>query len=109
MDAAHEREQEQAQRRKGVYAHVLVFAIAGGALFIVNLVASRHTWWSAWPVAAWAMILAAHAFGVLIVRRRGPTWKDTKTLELIEHYYQRHPDRDAHDPAARDGSLRRSA
>lgn len=64
----------------GLRRHVLVFFVVVGLLLAFDLV-TGIAWWLFWPIAGWAVVLAAHW---LYVRTINVTdeWVEERTLEV---------------------------
>lgn len=86
---AYQRARRKVGQIKGLYAHVTVYCIVIGGLFLINLLSGRP-WWFFWPGLGWGIGLAFHAFGVYGTDALfGHDWEERKTRELMERERQR--------------------
>src|ERR671932_2774971 len=60
----YERAKAQVGRVRGFYRHATVYVLVGIALLAINLITNPHSLWFYWPLLAWGIGLAVHAFTV---------------------------------------------
>ena len=81
----YERAKAQVGRVRGFYTHATVFVLVNLALLAINLITNPHGLWFYWPLLAWGVGLAVHAFTVFGPSRvMGQDWEDRKIRELME-------------------------
>ncbi|NVJ64964.1 MAG: helix-turn-helix domain-containing protein [Gammaproteobacteria bacterium] len=56
---------EKVKEIKGLYIHLIIFALVISALWILNLTTSPRVIWAWWPTFGWGIGVAGHAIGVL--------------------------------------------
>jgi hypothetical protein len=52
------------RKKLGFYWHVVVFALANGAMLAINLQHSPQYHWFVWPLCGWGAALALHGFAI---------------------------------------------
>ena len=54
----------------GFKIHFIVYLAVNALLIVINLLTTPGTYWFYWPLLAWGIGIAGHAFGVLRHTRR---------------------------------------
>ena len=86
----YEKAKKRVEEIKGFYSHFFVYVLVNLALFIINLLTSRDSWWFFWPLCFWGIGIVAHAVSVFGAGRFcGPEWEERKIREMMERDRER--------------------
>jgi hypothetical protein len=69
---------------KGLYVHMLVYALVNIGLFAMDAVTSTGIQWAYWPALGWGVGLAIHVSMVIVEGRFGPDWEERQARKLLE-------------------------
>lgn len=56
---------EKVKEIKGLYIHMIIFAIVISGIWVLNFITSPNIIWAIWPTLGWGLGVAGHAIGVL--------------------------------------------
>lgn len=54
-------------RKLNFYSHLALFVFVNCGLIMINLISSPNDWWAQWPILAWGIGIAAHAFHIFAI------------------------------------------
>ncbi len=81
----YQKAKERVEVIKGLYIHLIVYAVVNLILFSINMIFSPEDLWFFWPLMGWGIGVALHAltvfgFGPMF----GADWEERKIRELME-------------------------
>ena len=62
----HDEAKQKTQAIKGFYQHLTIYVVVNIVIFVVNLLASRGSWWFYWPLLGWGIGVVAHGLTVFL-------------------------------------------
>ena len=85
-DDAYLRAQKVVQARRGLYGHMMVYAIVNSALFLIDYFTPGGPWFF-WPLIGWGIALVINAVVVLTGLAPGSEAEE----RAIRRYLETHP------------------
>ena len=84
-DIKYQKAKRKVAAMRGFYIHLSVYVLVNLLLLLINISVSPESLWFFWPLLAWGVAIALHAFSVFGSERLfGPEWEEKKIAEIME-------------------------
>ena len=80
---AYDKARERAKALQGLYAHLIVFSVINGGLFLINWATRGPNggWWFYWPLLGWGVAVVIH-LATTLLPVFSPDWVERRAARI---------------------------